>query len=270
MRALRILKEADLVLAEDTRTSGILLKHFDIHVPMQSYHKFNEHQTAGRFVDMLRSGSQIAVVTDAGTPGISDPGFLLAREAIKAGIEVITLPGATAFVPALVSSGLPCDKFCFEGFLPQKKGRATRLEELKNEPRTIIFYESPHRVVKTLEQFCEVFGSDRPVSVCREISKLHEESVRGTVEEVLTHFKEHEPRGEFVIVLGGSANEPCGPTPAPSPLGSTASHVSAEERRGVDRTEETQAEPHKKDKGNKEKRQPKEPKKKKEFDPNQI
>ena len=145
----------------------------------------------------------MAVVSDAGTPGISDPGFLVAREAIRAGIEVITLPGATAFVPALVSSGLPCDKFCFEGFLPQKKGRQTRLNALKDEKRTIIFYESPHRIVKTLDQFREVFGADRPVSVCREISKIHEESVRGTVEEVLAHFQANEPRGEFVIVLGG-------------------------------------------------------------------
>lgn len=203
MRALRILKEADLVLAEDTRTSGILLKHFDIHVPMQSYHKFNEHQTVQHVVERLKAGSRVAVVSDAGTPGISDPGFLVAREAIQAGIEVITLPGATAFVPALVSSGLPCDKFCFEGFLPQKKGRASRLEQLRGEERTVIFYESPHRIVKTLQQFVEVFGAERRVSVCREISKLHEESVRGTLEEVLKHFEEHEPKGEFVIVLGG-------------------------------------------------------------------
>ncbi len=203
MRALRILKEADLVLAEDTRTSGILLKHFDIHVPMQSYHKFNEHQTVQHVVERLKAGSRVAVVSDAGTPGISDPGFLVAREAIQAGIEVITLPGATAFVPALVSSGLPCVKFCFEGFLPQKKGRASRLEQLRGEERTVIFYESPHRIVKTLQQFVEVFGAERRVSVCREISKLHEESVRGTLEEVLKHFEEHEPKGEFVIVLGG-------------------------------------------------------------------
>ena len=207
MRALRVLREADLVLAEDTRTSGILLKHFDIHVPMQSYHKFNEHQTVEHVVDRLRAGQTVAVVSDAGTPGISDPGFLVAREAIRAGIEVVTLPGATAFVPALVSSGLPCDKFCFEGFLPQKKGRLTRLEALRHEPRTIIFYESPHRVVKALQQFIEVFGKDRPVSCCREISKVHEESVRGTLEEVLAHFEAQEPRGEFVIVLGGSGED---------------------------------------------------------------
>lgn len=203
MRALRVLKEADLILAEDTRTSGILMKHFDIHVPMQSYHKFNEHQTVQHVVDRLRAGSHIAVVSDAGTPGISDPGFLVVREAVRAGIEVITLPGATAFVPALVSSGLPCDKFVFEGFLPQKKGRATRIEQLKEETRTIVFYESPYRVVKTLQQFMEAYGPDRPVSVCREISKVHEESVRGTLSEVLAHFKEHEPKGEFVIILGG-------------------------------------------------------------------
>lgn len=252
MRAIRILKEADLVLAEDTRTSGILLKHFDIHVPMQSYHKFNEHQTAGRFVDMLLAGSTIAIVTDAGTPGISDPGFLLAREAIKAGIEVITLPGATAFVPALVSSGLPCDKFCFEGFLPQKKGRATRLEELRNEPRTIIFYESPHRVVKTLQQFCEVFGSERPVSTCREISKLHEESVRGTVAEVLEHFTQTEPRGEFVIVLGGAEKDET-PTATKHPKGYENENKNEET---IDKSGR---------KGPKEKT-----KKKKEFDPNQI
>ena len=202
-RALRILKEADLILAEDTRTSGNLLRHFEIKNAMISYHKFNEHQTVDRVVERLRSGETVAVISDAGTPGISDPGFLVAREAIKAGIEVCCLPGATAFVPALVSSGLPCDKFCFEGFLPVKKGRQTRLTTLAEEPRTLIFYESPHRLVKTLAQFVEVFGADRPVSVCREISKMHEESVRGTLAEVLAHFTEVEPRGEFVIVLGG-------------------------------------------------------------------
>ena len=203
-RALRVLREADLVLAEDTRTSGNLLRHFDIHVPMQSYHKFNEHQTVARMVEVLKGGQNVALVSDAGTPGISDPGFLIAREAIREGIEVITLPGATAFVPALVSSGLPCDRFCFEGFLPQKKGRMSRLEALKDETRTIIFYESPHRVVKALQQFAEVFGEDRQVSVCREISKLHEESVRGTLREVIDHFTTHEPRGEFVIVVAGA------------------------------------------------------------------
>ncbi len=206
MRALRVLKEADLILAEDTRTSGILLKHFDIHVPMQSYHKFNEHQTVQHVVDWLRSGHNVAVVSDAGTPGISDPGFLVVREAVKAGIEVITLPGATAFVPALVSSGLPCDKFVFEGFLPQKKGRATRIMQLRDETRTLVFYESPYRVVKTLQQFVEVYGPDRHVAACREISKIHEECIRGTLQEVLGHFQAHEPKGEFVIILEGMAD----------------------------------------------------------------
>ena len=186
MRALRVLKEADLILAEDTRN-----------------HKFNEHQTVAGIVQRLLAGETVAVVSDAGTPGISDPGFLVAREAIRAGVEVSCLPGATAFVPALVASGLPCDKFCFEGFLPQKKGRQTRLQQLANEPRTMVFYESPHRVVKALQQFIEVFGAERPVAVCREISKVHEEVVRGTLTEALVHFTAHEPRGEFVIIVGG-------------------------------------------------------------------
>lgn len=202
-RALKVLKEADLILAEDTRTTGVLLKHFEIKNAMLSYHKFNEHQTVERVVERLKAGETIAVVSDAGTPGISDPGFLVAREAVKAGVEVICLPGATAFVPALVSSGLPCDRFCFEGFLPPKKGRATRLSALAEESRSIIFYESPHRLVKTLAQFVEVFGAERQVSVCREISKIHEESVRGTLEEVMAHFTATEPRGEIVIVLAG-------------------------------------------------------------------
>ena len=204
MRALRILKEADLILAEDTRTSGQLLKHFDIHRPMLSYHKFNEHQTVARIVERLQAGENIAVVSDAGTPGISDPGFLVAREAARAGVEVSCLPGATAFVPALVASGLPCDKFCFEGFLPQKKGRQTRLAQLATEPRTIVFYESPHRVVKALTQFVETFGADRPAAACREISKVHEEIIRGTLSEILAHFTEHEPRGEFVLIVAGN------------------------------------------------------------------
>ncbi len=203
MRALRVLKEADLILAEDTRTSGLLLKHFEIHRPMLSYHKFNEHQTVAGIVQRLLAGETVAVVSDAGTPGISDPGFLVAREAIRAGVEVSCLPGATAFVPALVASGLPCDKFCFEGFLPQKKGRQTRLQQLASETRTMVFYESPHRVVKALQQFSEVFGAERPVAVCREISKVHEEVVRGTLTEALAHFTAHEPRGEFVIIVGG-------------------------------------------------------------------
>ena len=203
LRAIRILKEADLVLCEDTRTSGILLKHFDIKNRLLSHHKFNEHSTSAGIVNRLRAGETIALISDAGTPGISDPGFYLAREAAANGITVQTFPGATAFVPALVSSGLPCDRFCFEGFLPQKKGRKTHLESLADETRTMIFYESPYRVVKTLGQFAEVFGADRQVSCCREISKVHEESVRGTLAEVINHFEETEPRGEFVIVVAG-------------------------------------------------------------------
>lgn len=203
-RAIRLLKEADVVLCEDTRTSGILLKHFQIEGKrLMAHHKFNEHGTSKAIVERLKSGETICLVTDAGTPGISDPGFLLVREAVEAGIEVQTLPGATAFVPALVSSGLPCDRFCFEGFLPQKKGRQTRLEELSHETRTMIIYESPRRIVKTLEQLATFFGEDRKMSACREISKIHEESVRGTIAEVLTHFREKEPKGEFVLIIGG-------------------------------------------------------------------
>ena len=177
-RAIRILKEADLILAEDTRTSGILLKHYEIKNAMQSHHKFNEHQTVESIVNRIKGGQTVALISDAGTPGISDPGFLVVRECVRNGIEVQCLPGATAFVPALVSSGLPDERFCFEGFLPQKKGRMTRLNALKEETRTMIFYESPYRLLKTLTQFAEIFGADRPVSVCREISKIHEESVR--------------------------------------------------------------------------------------------
>ena len=206
-RAIKVLKEVDFILAEDTRTSSVLLHHYDIKNELHSHHKFNEHQTCERVVERLLAGQSAALISDAGTPGISDPGFMLVRECVRNGIEVQTLPGATAFVPALVSSGLPCDKFVFEGFLPQKKGRQKRLGELKDETRTIVFYESPYRVVKTLEQFAEVFGTERPVSCCREISKVHEESVRGTIAEVLQHFKEHEPKGEFVIVLGGKSDE---------------------------------------------------------------
>lgn len=205
-RAIRILKEADLILAEDTRTSGILLKHFEIKNAMQSHHKFNEHKTVESVVNRLKAGETVALISDAGTPGISDPGFLVVRECVRNGIEVQCLPGATAFVPALVSSGLPDERFCFEGFLPQKKGRMTRLMALQEETRTMIFYESPYRLVKTLTQFMEFFGPDRPVSVCREISKVHEESVRGTLQEVVAHFTEVEPRGEIVIVLGGKEN----------------------------------------------------------------
>lgn len=203
-RAIRLLKEADLVLAEDTRTSGILMKYYDIHRPLMAHHKFNEHGTSAGIVERLRAGQTICLVTDAGTPGISDPGFFLVREAVAAGIEVQTLPGATAFVPALVSSGLPCDKFCFEGFLPQKKGRQTRLEQLASEHRTMIFYESPYRLVKTLQQFAEHYGPERQVSVCREISKIHEESVRGMLSEVIAHFTATPPKGEIVIILAGS------------------------------------------------------------------
>lgn len=202
-RALRILREADLILAEDTRTTGILLKHFEIKNAMLSYHKFNEHQTVSHVVERLMAGETVAVVSDAGTPGISDPGFLVTREAVKAGVDVVCLPGATAFVPALVASGLPCDRFCFEGFLPVKKGRSTRFAALASETRTMVFYESPHRLVKTLTQFAETFGSDREMAVCREISKVHEECVRGTVAEVLAHFTAAEPRGEFVLILSG-------------------------------------------------------------------
>lgn len=207
MRAVRILKEADLVLAEDTRTSGILLQHFGIKNRLASHHKFNEHGTSAAIVERLKAGETIALISDAGTPGISDPGFYLAREAVAEGIEVQCLPGATAFVPAIVSSGLPCDRFSFEGFLPQKKGRATRLESLKEETRTMIFYESPYRVVKTLKQFVEYFGGDRQMSACREISKIHEESVRGTIDEVVAHFEQTPPKGEFVIVVAGKPEE---------------------------------------------------------------
>ena len=194
-------------MANDTRTSGNLLRHFEIRNAMISYHKFNEHQTVSGIVERLKRGENIAVISDAGTPGISDPGFLVARAAVQAGIQVIALPGPTAFVPALVSSGLPCDRFAFEGFLPPKKGRQTRLEALQEETRTMIFYESPHRVVKTLAQFIEFYGAERQVAVCREISKVHEECVRGTLEEVLGHFQEVEPRGEFVIILAGAEVE---------------------------------------------------------------
>ena len=203
-RAIRVLKEADLILAEDTRTSGVLLKHFEIKNAMLSHHKFNEHQTVERIVARIKAGEHVALISDAGTPAISDPGFLLVRECVRNGVEVQCLPGATAFVPALVSSGLPDERFCFEGFLPQKKGRVTRLTSLQSEPRTMIFYESPCRLVKTLAQCIDFFGEDRQVAVCREISKVHEETVRGTLREVVTHFTEKEPKGEIVIVLAGN------------------------------------------------------------------
>lgn len=204
LRAIRILKEADLVLAEDTRTSGILLKHFEIKNQLMAHHKFNEHGTSAGIVERLKGGQTVALISDAGTPGISDPGFYLSREAANAGVEVVCLPGATACIPAIVASGLPCDRFCFEGFLPQKKGRQTMLESLREETRTMIFYESPYRVLKTLQQFAEVFGEDRQVSVAREISKLHEQHVRGTLAEAIAHFTENSPRGEFVIVVAGN------------------------------------------------------------------
>lgn len=203
-RAIRILKEADLVLAEDTRTSGILLKHFEIKKPMQSHHKFNEHKTVENVIQRIKGGETVALVSDAGTPGISDPGFLVVRECVRNGIEVQCLPGATAFVPALVASGLPCEKFCFEGFLPQKKGRQTRLKALAEEHRTMVFYESPYRLVKTLAQFAECFGAERQASVSREISKVHEETVRGSLAELTEHFTANEPRGEIVIVVAGA------------------------------------------------------------------
>lgn len=203
-RAIKVLKEADLILAEDTRTSGILLKHFEIKNAMQSHHKFNEHKSVESVVNRLLGGETVALISDAGTPGISDPGFLVVRECVRNGIEVQCLPGATAFVPALVASGLPNDRFCFEGFLPQKKGRMTRLKALAEESRTIVFYESPHRLVKCLTQFVEHFGGDRQASVSREISKLHEETVRGTLNELIAHFTATLPRGEIVIVVAGS------------------------------------------------------------------
>lgn len=205
-RAIKVLKEADLILAEDTRTSSILLKHFEIKNAMQSHHKFNEHRTVEALAQRIQAGETVALISDAGTPAISDPGFLLVRECVRNGVEVECLPGATAFVPALVMSGLPNDRFCFEGFLPQKKGRVTRLTALQEETRTMIFYESPYRVVKTLTQFTEFFGAERQVAVCREISKVHEECVRGTLQEVIAHFTANEPRGEFVIVLAGKDN----------------------------------------------------------------
>ncbi len=202
-RAIRILKEVDLILAEDTRTSSVLLKHYEIENKLMSHHKFNEHKTVGNIVERLKAGETIALISDAGTPAISDPGFLLVRACVEANVEIECLPGATAFVPALVDSGLPNDRFCFEGFLPQKKGRQTRLQELEKEERSVIIYESPFRLVKTLGHLIEVMGEERKVSVTREISKLHEETVRGTLSEVKAHFEQHEPKGEIVMVLGG-------------------------------------------------------------------
>ena len=203
LRAIRLLKEADLVLAEDTRTTKKLFVNYNIDTTLASFHMHNEHKVLAEFIDRLKAGETFALVSDAGTPGISDPGFLLVRECVKNNIEIECLPGATAFVPALVNSGLPSEKFIFEGFLPTKKGRQTRLKLLLEEERTMIFYESPHRIVKTLSQFAEYFGEDRKVSVSREISKMFEETKRGKVKEVLTHFEEKNPKGEFVIVVEG-------------------------------------------------------------------
>lgn len=202
-RAVRILGEVDFILAEDTRTSGKLLKHYQINTPMHSHHMHNEHKTIHTIVARLQNGETAALISDAGTPAISDPGFLLTRACLEAGIEVDCLPGATAFVPALVNSGLPNDKFVFEGFLPVKKGRQTRLQQLAEEPRTLVFYESPHRLVKTLAQFADYFGEGRRISVSREISKLHEETIRGSIKEVLNHFTAKPPKGELVVVVAG-------------------------------------------------------------------
>ena len=202
LRALEVLQEVDLILAEDTRTSGKLLKHFKITTQMHSHHMHNEHKTTAAIVSRIKSGQSAALISDAGTPAISDPGFLLTRACVEAGIQVDCLPGATAFVPALVNSGLPCDKFVFEGFLPPKKGRQTRLQLLALETRTIIFYESPHKLIKTLGQIIEYFGQDRPVSVSREITKLHEQTIRGSAREVLAHFQAKAPKGEIVLIVG--------------------------------------------------------------------
>lgn len=202
-RAVQVLKSVDLILAEDTRTSAFLLKHFEVKTPMHSHHKFNEHKTVQQIVERIKGGQRVALISDAGTPAISDPGFLLVRACVEQGIDVECLPGATAFVPALVASGLPNDRFCFEGFLPQKKGRQTKINALKNEERTMIFYESPFRIVKTLTQFAEVFGLDRKASVSREISKKFEETTRGTLNELIAHFSTNLPKGEFVIIVAG-------------------------------------------------------------------
>ncbi len=203
IRGLEILKSVDSILAEDTRTSGVLLKHYDIKKPLQSFHNFNEHKIVSKLIERFNNGETMALISDAGTPGISDPGFLIVRACIKAGIRVECLPGATAFVPALVKSGLPTDRFVFEGFLPQKKGRQTMLKKLAEEERTMIFYESPYRLVKSLEQFKEYFGAERKASVSREITKLFEETVNGTIQEVLDHFLAKEVKGEIVMVVAG-------------------------------------------------------------------
>ena len=206
LRAINVLKSVDVVLAEDTRTSGNLLKHLGISKPMQSYHVHNEHQTVTRVIERILKGETMALVSDAGTPAVSDPGFLLVRECIKYGVVIECLPGPTAFVPALVNSGLPSDRFTFEGFLPHKKGRQTRLQNLSNEERTMIFYESPHRLLKSLQQFSEYFGPDRQVSVSRELTKMFEENIRGTVTEVLAYFSAKTIKGEIVIIVGGKTS----------------------------------------------------------------
>ncbi|TDQ17172.1 16S rRNA (cytidine1402-2'-O)-methyltransferase [Algoriphagus boseongensis] len=203
LRAIEVLKSADVILAEDTRTSGMLLKHLEISRPLQSYHIFNEHKAVQKLVDRMKKGEVFALVSDAGTPAISDPGFLLVREVLAAGLEVQCLPGPTAFVPALVNSGLPNDRFVFEGFLPHKKGRKTRIDSLLEESRTMIFYESPHRLMKTLEQFAEAFGPDRQACVSRELTKLHEENVRGTLEELIDYYQNNTLKGEIVLILAG-------------------------------------------------------------------
>lgn len=203
LRALRVLREVELILAEDTRTSSVLLKHYDIHTPLRSHHKFNEHQTTEAVVQDLLAGKEIALISDAGTPGISDPGFFLVRAAVEAGVEVQCLPGATAFVPALVDSALPNDRFFFEGFLPQKKGRQTRLKALSELEHTIIIYESPFRLVKTLEQLAEYMGQERRATVSREISKMYEDTQRGTLAELIVHFRQTPPKGEIVICIEG-------------------------------------------------------------------
>lgn len=207
VRAVNVLKSVDLVLAEDTRTSGVLMKHFEITTPMHSHHKFNEHEALPSVISQLEGGRTLALISDAGTPAISDPGFLLVRECRRQGIEVETLPGPTAFVPALVNSGLPCERFCFEGFLPQKKGRASKLAALTDEQRTMIFYESPMRLLKTLQQFAETFGADREASVSREISKVHNTTHNGTLQELVDYFTQNQPRGEIVIVVAGKEPE---------------------------------------------------------------
>jgi 16S rRNA (cytidine1402-2'-O)-methyltransferase len=202
-RAVKVLREADIILAEDTRKTLILLKHYSIQSHLESYHKFNEHKNTERIIERISDGKTVALVSDAGTPGISDPGFLLVRSCVEKGIEIECLPGATALIPAIVVSGLPCDRFCFEGFLPQKKGRQKKLAQLADEERTMIFYESPYRTLKCLEQFAEVFGEDRKVSVSRELSKIHEETIKGTLSETIAHFKTVEPKGEIVVVVEG-------------------------------------------------------------------